>query len=119
MNPYRNRLQIAPHFDLAEFEDPTTGQVIIDARLLAALQQLREKFGAPIRVSSGYRTPSHNRAVSGVANSRHLTGQAADLVVNQDQMQPLAVIAESLPQLLVIREADHVHVELAPRFVGP
>ena len=44
------------------------------------LNPIREKYGKPIRVSSGYRCTALNKAVGGVNNSQHLTGQAADLV---------------------------------------
>ncbi|MBE6341441.1 MAG: peptidase M15 [Bacteroidales bacterium] len=44
------------------------------------LNPIREKYGKPIRVSSGYRSDALNKAVGGVSNSQHLTGQAADLV---------------------------------------
>jgi hypothetical protein len=117
-NAYRNTIPLTIYFSLKEFEDPTTGQVLIDARFLAVLHELRQKFGKPIRITSGYRTPSHNREVGGVTNSRHLTGQAADLVVAEEHMQPLASVAASFHELLVIREVDHVHVELAPRFIN-
>lgn len=43
------------------------------------LDPLREGFGAPIRVTSGYRCPQLNRAVGGVSNSQHVLGQAADI----------------------------------------
>lgn len=43
------------------------------------LDPLRRAWGQPIRVSSGYRCPELNRAVGGVANSQHQTGEAADL----------------------------------------
>lgn len=43
------------------------------------LDPLREWYGKPIRVNSGYRCPALNKAVGGVANSQHLTGQAADI----------------------------------------
>lgn len=42
------------------------------------LDPLRERSGA-IRVSSGYRCPLLNKAVGGVSNSQHVTGEAADI----------------------------------------
>ncbi len=33
----------------------------------------------PIHISSGYRCPRLNKAVGGVKNSQHLTGQAVDI----------------------------------------
>lgn len=43
------------------------------------LDPLREAWGSPINVNSGYRSPLVNKAVGGAANSSHLTGWAADL----------------------------------------
>lgn len=43
------------------------------------LDPLREIYGKPIYVSSGYRCPKLNKAVGGVSNSQHLKGEAADL----------------------------------------
>lgn len=44
------------------------------------LNPIRELYGKPIIVSSGYRCKALNDKVGGVANSQHLTGCAADLV---------------------------------------
>ena len=43
------------------------------------LQPIRDKYGKPITVTSGYRCPSVNRMVGGSANSQHVKGQAADI----------------------------------------
>ena len=43
------------------------------------LDPLREAYGKPIVVTSGYRSEKLNRAVGGVKNSQHLTGCAADI----------------------------------------
>ncbi len=43
------------------------------------LQPLREAWGKPIKVSSGYRCPTLNSQVGGVKNSDHLHGCAADI----------------------------------------
>lgn len=43
------------------------------------LDPARESLGIPIRVNSGYRCPSLNRAVGGAARSYHMQGRAADL----------------------------------------
>ena len=43
------------------------------------LEPLREHFGMPVVVSSGYRCKELNRLVGGVRNSQHLTGEAADI----------------------------------------
>ena len=43
------------------------------------LQPIRDKYGKPIIVSSGYRSEALNKAVGGVKTSQHRFGQAADI----------------------------------------
>ena len=43
------------------------------------LDPLRERYGKPIRVNSGYRSPILNKAVGGKPTSQHLRGEAADI----------------------------------------
>ena len=43
------------------------------------LDPLREKWGKPIVVTSGYRCAILNRAVGGAKNSQHTTGEAVDI----------------------------------------
>lgn len=43
------------------------------------LEPLREAWGGPIKVTSGYRCEKLNKAVGGVASSAHMRGDAADL----------------------------------------
>ena len=42
------------------------------------LQPLRDAYGKPITINSGYRCPALNKAVGGVDNSQHQYGEAAD-----------------------------------------
>lgn len=51
----------------------------LEVLVLALLDPLREIWGAPIYVNSGYRSPELNKAVGGVSNSQHMKGQAADI----------------------------------------
>ena len=44
------------------------------------LQPLRDFYGKPIVVSSGFRCKTLNRLVGGATSSQHLKGEAADLV---------------------------------------
>lgn len=47
--------------------------------LAQVLDIVRAGWGAPIRVTSGYRCPDLNKAVGGSTTSAHLLGWAADL----------------------------------------
>ncbi len=43
------------------------------------LDPLRERYGYPIHVSSGYRCKRLNKAVGGAETSQHVKGEAADI----------------------------------------
>jgi len=49
------------------------------------LDPLREQYGKPIRVTSGYRCPKLNNLVGGAPNSQHMRGEAADIVANNPE----------------------------------
>ena len=50
-------------------------------KLYAILDDLREHFGAPIKLTSGNRCPAHNRAEGGSRYSQHIYGRAVDMKV--------------------------------------
>lgn len=56
-----------------------TAKANLTALVANILDPLREAYGKPIVVSSGYRCAKLNRAVGGVARSQHISGQAADI----------------------------------------
>ena len=51
----------------------------LTALVANVLDPLRDAWGRPIVVNSGYRCPKLNRAVGGVARSQHTKGEAADI----------------------------------------
>lgn len=61
-------------------------QEIVNLVYLAnkVLQPLREHFGCPIKIGSGFRSMGLNQMVGGVTGSQHLTGQAADICIDGD-----------------------------------
>lgn len=56
---------------------------VVDAIIVMAreLQKIRDYYRRPIIVTSWYRPPAVNRAVGGASQSLHLTGAAADIIV--------------------------------------
>ena len=70
----------------------------IDEKLVMYLQSIREHFGKPVTITSGYRCPTHNAsaAVGGAKNSYHVRGQAADIVVSGVEPKEVAKYAESI-----------------------
>lgn len=99
-------IQLTPHFKLSEFTRSATAAARkIDntpsIEAVSNLQQLcihileplrayanaiasplgGEKEEVAINISSGYRSPALNKAVGGAANSQHMTGEAADIII--------------------------------------
>ncbi len=46
------------------------------------LQPVREHFGKPVMISSGYRSPALCEAIGSSAKSQHAQGEAADFEIN-------------------------------------
>ena len=78
------------------------------------LDPLREKYGKPIRVSSGYRSAILNRSVNGATSSQHRLGEAADITVGskEENRKLFEIIWLELPfhQLIDERDSSWVHV---------
>jgi zinc D-Ala-D-Ala carboxypeptidase len=68
-----------PHFSPREMADTTTGQIKVAIDLMDQLEDLRGAIGAPMQITSGYRSPEHNLAVEGKKGSKHLLGEAVDV----------------------------------------
>lgn len=49
------------------------------------LDPVREMWGAPIYVNSGYRCPVLNKTVKGATNSQHMKGEAADITAGSPE----------------------------------
>ena len=89
--------KLSANFTVAEFackdgSDP----VFVDSSLAALLQKIRDHFGRPVVITSGYRTAAHNKSVGGAKSSQHLLGRAADIQVAGVSVEDVAAYAESL-----------------------
>lgn len=73
-----------------------TDPLFVDSELVQVLQAIRDHFGAPVVITSGYRTAAHNRAVGGAFYSQHQYGRAADIRVPGVPVEQLAAYAETL-----------------------
>lgn len=87
--------QLSQHFWLREFnckcDSINCAITLVAEPLLKALQDLREKLGEPIIITSAFRCQEHNRKAGGSETSCHLVGLAADIKAkNMDLLYTLA-----------------------------
>ena len=92
-------MKLTEHFTLEEFTKSPTAKEKGIANIPAPLQitnmialcknvlePLRNWHGGPIIIGSGYRCKSLNKAVGGVSNSQHMTGEAADIHIPDNDL---------------------------------
>ena len=88
-----NDISVAEHFRLREFECPCCRCVQVAPGLVCRLEALRELWGKPIVITSGYRCPEHNVWVKGSPKSLHMRGQAADVAVPFEEQEAVMAMA--------------------------
>ena len=101
INTYKSsqsNLKLTPNFKVGEFacKCGKCSTIKIDSQLVAFVQQIRTHFGQPVTITSGYRCKTHNKNVGGTSGSKHLTGEAADIVVKNVAPAEVAKYAETL-----------------------
>jgi zinc D-Ala-D-Ala carboxypeptidase len=100
----------------APFANNPSGPICTNLKRLTTeiLDPLRELTGAPIYVTSAFRSPMVNRIAGGVSNSLHLQGLAADIYsrkYNPGELKAL-MIQKRFPYGELIVYQDHLHVSL-------
>lgn len=97
--PKGSKQKLSDNFEAREFSchgDRCCSTVLIDPDLVEILQKIRNHFGKPVYINSGYRCAKHNKAVGGVSGSYHLKGMAADITVKDVAPAEVAKYAESI-----------------------
>ena len=91
---------------------PKEAEENLRALVNEVLDPLREAYGKPIRVNSGYRCPKLNTLVGGSPNSQHMRGEAADI-------QPVIGNEADLPELarILIDNGKFDQLILYPTFI--
>ena len=91
--------KLSTNFNSSEFDCHGSGccsSTLVDDKLVTYLQQIREHFGKPVNISSGYRCATHNKNIGGATKSRHSKGQAADIYISGVAPAEIAKYAESI-----------------------
>lgn len=84
-----------PNFGPDEFRCKHTGKDGMSAEFMQKLQLIRADYGKPMRITSGYRHPSHPIEASkgGLSRGEHTTGRCADIACEGDQALLILTIA--------------------------
>ncbi len=108
--------KLSPHFNEMEFACKGDGMVYVEPELIEKLEKLRLQAGLPIFITSGYRSPWYNEKVGGAKESRHMRGQAADIVVNNMPPAKVSKLAEQagFGGIGIYNKANFTHVDIGP-----
>lgn len=123
---------VSPHFSWLEVQSHDGADCPPEHRDRAIhlavdiLEPIRARWQGPIMIVSWYRSPWHNKAVGGAAQSRHMFGDAADIApVNRARTAELHALieqmltADELPDLGGLgKYAAWIHVDARPRPVN-
>lgn len=121
-------MQITKNFTLEEFEKSNIAEEMrIDNRVVTAtirqnivflvrniLQPLRDAWGKPLRINSGYRCPELNSLVGGHPESKHTKGQAADIACDNPYELACLVKKLNLPFNKMGLYKNFVHISYLP-----
>lgn len=89
--------QLSKNFKVKEFAcNDGSDPIFIAPELVEVLQKIREHFGKPVVLNSGFRTASYNKKVDGATYSQHQYGTAADIRISGVTPKKIAEYAETL-----------------------
>lgn len=103
-NRSKNRIEVASAAGLARLSPLTlqrqTERVDVACfkpELVRLLKKVEKHYGKPVVVTSGYRSPKHNKRIGGANGSRHTTCEAADVQIEGVTKWELAKYVRSMP----------------------
>jgi zinc D-Ala-D-Ala carboxypeptidase len=102
-----------PNFSPRELACKGTGSLVLNPHALDKLQALRNALGAPLILTSAYRSPEHNLRVGGSPNSYHLSGRAFDVRMENHDPEAFERAAREAGFLGLIRYPDKgfIHID--------
>lgn len=93
------------------------GFAAVDIALLCGLQELRDKSGKSITISSGCRCDERNKRVRGSSKSFHKFGMAADITIAGLTPAQMAALADKVPEfqrgaIITYTTRGFIHVDV-------
>jgi len=96
-------MKLTNNFNKSEFECncgcKMPNEVFLQIQKLASqLQCIRDFIRFPIKITSAYRCPSHNKEIGGVSNSQHILGKASDIQVSDSSPEAIYQVIDTLAE---------------------
>lgn len=114
-----NSVNLSANFKTGEFDCNGTGccsETLVDEKLVEYLQRIRDHFGEPVMITSGYRCPVHNaRTPNAAPKSKHTMGMAADFYIPGVTTLAIAQYAESIGVKGIGLYDTFVHIDTRDR----
>jgi uncharacterized protein YcbK (DUF882 family) len=99
-------------------QTPSVSIACFKPSLNRVLRSVSARFGSPVIVTSGYRSPGQNRRAGGAAQSYHMQCMAADIKVAGVSPGQIARYARTLPSVGGVgfhTYTSAVHIDVGPR----
>jgi uncharacterized protein YcbK (DUF882 family) len=82
-----------PNFGRSEVACQHCGRAEMDDDFMWRLQDLREAYGKPMKITSGYRCPNHPIEAGKTKPGAHASGRAVDIAVSRGEAYALLRLA--------------------------
>lgn len=104
-----------PSFKKSKFDCQETGENQMQPVFLYELQKLRDAFGQPMVITSGYRSPQHSIEKRKEKPGTHAQGLAADIAVYGEQRYVLLKLAFASGVFTGIGvDKNFIHLDMSP-----
>ncbi|WP_370195047.1 MULTISPECIES: YcbK family protein [Aurantimonas] len=87
--------RLAPNGLMVQRESVETS--CFPSNLVRILRSVERRYGTKVIVTSGYRSPTHNKRVNGARRSQHMGCKAADIIIPGADNMAVAAYVRSLP----------------------
>lgn len=86
--PKSSKESLGVHLSVSEMacrcQHPQCCVIIVSTKFIKCFHNLRDLIGRPLYITSGHRCQWHNIEIGGEMLSRHLVGEAADILLPSD-----------------------------------
>lgn len=102
-----------PNFTKEEFDCQETGENEMQPAFMERLQKLREEYGKPMRITSGYRSPNHSIEKRKTQTGTHAQGIACDIYATGADKYRLVKLAFAHGFSGIGVDKNFVHIDIS------